>query len=172
VVRKTVLPNLFHIHRCSIGAKTQFATVYRPSRTSCSQPLSLHNRDDRVCRDGGAKGRYFESADRGAGLTHAPTFGACSSARLPLLRPELARSTSCMTRCVSHAWRGSTDTYACGCTHVTRFGGLQDNKTSRRTTRMTCLAACLTCRALRSSGGDIELLLACWSGRRLGVSLL
>jgi len=50
------------------------------------------------------KSRYFERAYRGAGLTHAPIFGACSSARLAFLRLELER-TNLMTRCVRQVWR-------------------------------------------------------------------
>ena len=61
---------------------------------ACSQPLCLDDRGDHLCRDGGVKGRYFERADRGAGLTRAPIFGACISARLAALRLQLERSTS------------------------------------------------------------------------------
>jgi hypothetical protein len=119
VVRKIVLQKRLLAHEFSIGAKTQFAILYRPLRITYSQPLSLHDRGDHLCRDGGAKGRYFESADRGAELTRSPIFGASSSARLAVLRFELARSTSCMTRRASQLWQASADTYAYGCTHVT-----------------------------------------------------
>jgi hypothetical protein len=94
VVCKIVLQKRLLVHKRSTDAKTQFAILYRPLRTTCSYPLSLQHRADHLRRDGGAKGRYFESADRGAGLTHAPIFGACNSARLAVLRFELARSTS------------------------------------------------------------------------------
>jgi hypothetical protein len=88
------LQAILFVRKCSIGAKTQFATLHKPLPMTCSQPLSLHDRDDHLCRDGGVKSRYFESADRSAGLTHAPMFGACSSARLAALRLQLERSTS------------------------------------------------------------------------------
>ena len=81
VIHRIVLQTILLVRECSIGAKIQFATLYRPLPMTCSQPLSLDDHDDHLCRDGGVKGRYFERADRGAGLTHAPTFGACSSAR-------------------------------------------------------------------------------------------
>jgi hypothetical protein len=94
VIHRTVLLNILLARKCSIGAKTQDLTLYRPLPMTCSQPLSLDDRGDHLCRDGGVKGRYFERADRSAGLTHAPTFGACSSARLAALRLQLERSTS------------------------------------------------------------------------------
>jgi hypothetical protein len=75
VIYKTVLQTVLLVRICSIGAKTQFATLYRPLPLICSQPLSLYECGDHLCRDGGAKGRYFERADRGAGSTHAPIFG-------------------------------------------------------------------------------------------------
>jgi hypothetical protein len=148
VIRKIVLQSISLVRKCSIGPKTQFATVQRPLPMTCSQLLSLHDRDDHLCRDGGANGRYFEGADRGAGLTHAPTFGARSSARLAVLRPELARSTSCMTRRASQVWRGSADTCVCGCMHVTQSDGLWENTTSCRTLQASLPAACSTRRAL------------------------
>ena len=109
VVHRTVLLNILIARKCSIGAKTQFETLYRPSSMTCSQPLSLDDRGDHFCRDGGVKSRYFESADGGAGLTHAPIFGvqlgsACSLA----IR---ARAHHLMTRCASQVWRGSAYTY-------------------------------------------------------------
>jgi hypothetical protein len=76
VTHRTVLQNTLLARKCSIGAKTQFASWYRPLPMTCSQPLSLHDRGDHLCRDGGAEGWYFERADRGAGSTHAPIFGA------------------------------------------------------------------------------------------------
>ena len=82
MIRKIVLQGISLARKCSIGYKTQFVTVHRSLLMTCSQLLSLHDRDDHLCRDGGAKGRYFDSADRGAGLTHAPVFGVCSSVRL------------------------------------------------------------------------------------------
>jgi hypothetical protein len=103
VVHRTVLLNILTACKCSIGAKTQFETLYRPLSMTCSQPLSLDDRGDHLCRDGSVKGRYFESADGGAGLTHAPIFGvqlgsACSLA----IR---ARAQHLMTRCASQAWQ-------------------------------------------------------------------
>jgi hypothetical protein len=82
VTHRIVLQNMLLVRKCSIGAKTQLATLYRPLLMICSQPISLDDRGDRLCRDGGVKSRYFERADRDAGLTHAPIFGACNSARL------------------------------------------------------------------------------------------
>jgi len=86
ITHRIVLQTISLVRKCSIGAKTQFATLHRPLPMTCSQPLSLHDRGDHLCRDGSAKGRYFQRADRGAGLTHAPMFGACSSARLAAFR--------------------------------------------------------------------------------------
>ena len=94
VIHRIVLQTVLLVRKCSILAKTQFAILYRPLLMICSQPISLHHRGDHLCRDGSAKGRYFERADRGAGLTHAPIFGACSSARLAALRFEFERTTS------------------------------------------------------------------------------
>ena len=94
VIHRIVLQTVLLVRKFSIGAKIQFATLYRPLPMTCSQPLSLDDRGDHLCRDGGAKGRYFESVDRGAGLTYAPIFGACSSARLAALRLGLERCTS------------------------------------------------------------------------------
>ena len=94
VIHSTVLQTMLLARKCSIGAKTQFASLHRPLPMTCSRQLSLHGRGDHLCRDSGAKGWYFERADRGVGLTHAPIFGACSSARLAALRFELERSTS------------------------------------------------------------------------------
>jgi hypothetical protein len=84
-IHRTVLQNILLGRKCSIGAETPFATLYRPLPMTCNQPLNLHDRGDHLCRDDGVKGRYFEGADRGAGLTHAPIFGvqlgsACSLA--------------------------------------------------------------------------------------------
>ena len=109
VIHRIVLQTVLLVRKCSILAKTQFAILYRLLLMICSQPLSLHDRGDHLCRDGGAEGRYFESADRGAGLTHAPIFGvqlgsACSLA----IR---ARAHNLMTRCESQLWRGSAYTY-------------------------------------------------------------
>ena len=94
VVHRIALQAILFVRKCSIGAKTQLATLQKPLPMTCSQPLSLHGRGDHLCRDGGVKGRYFERADRGAGLTHAPIFGACSSARLAALWLRLERSIS------------------------------------------------------------------------------
>jgi hypothetical protein len=94
VIHRIVLQTMLLMRKCSICPKAQFATLHRPLPITCSQPLSLHACGDHICRDGGAYGRYFESADRDAGLTQAPIFGACSSARLAALRYELERSTS------------------------------------------------------------------------------
>jgi hypothetical protein len=69
------LQNILLVRKCSIRAKTQFAILYRPLLMICSQPISLDDRGDHLCRDGGAEGRFFESAAGGAGLTHAPVFG-------------------------------------------------------------------------------------------------
>jgi hypothetical protein len=148
MVYKIVLQNRLLVDKRSTDAKIQFAMLNQPSRTTCSQPLSLHDRGDHLCRDGGAKGRYFESADRGEGLTQAPTFGACSSARLAVLRLELARSTPCMTRRASQVWPGSADTCARDYIHVTQFGDLQENRTRCRTPQTIFSTACSTRRAL------------------------
>jgi hypothetical protein len=93
VTHKIVLPNILLVRKCSIGAKIQFATLYRPLPMTCSQSLSLDDRGDHLCRDGGVKSRYFERADRGAGLTHAPIFGACSSAQLATLQFDNRRTS-------------------------------------------------------------------------------
>jgi hypothetical protein len=90
IVCKIVLRKELLVHKRSTDAKTQFVILYRPLRMICSQPLSLHDRVNHLCRDGGAKGRYFESADRGAGLARSPIFGACSSARLAVLSSRTA----------------------------------------------------------------------------------
>jgi hypothetical protein len=82
VIHRIVLQTISLVRKCSFGAETKLVTLYRPLPMTCSQPLSMHDRGDYLCKDGGMKSRYFESADRGAGLTHAPIFGACSSARL------------------------------------------------------------------------------------------
>jgi hypothetical protein len=104
VNHRIALPHILLVHKCSIGAKTQLATLHRSLPMTCSQPLSLHDRGDHLCRDGGVKSRYFERADRGAGLMRSPIFGACSSARLASLRFELER-TNLMPRCASQVWR-------------------------------------------------------------------
>jgi hypothetical protein len=92
VIHRIVLQTILLVRKCSIGAKIRFATLYRPLSMTCSQSLSLDDRGDHLCRDGGVKSRYFERADRGAGLTHAPIFGACSSARLAALRSDKRRT--------------------------------------------------------------------------------
>jgi hypothetical protein len=94
VIHRIVLQTVLLVRKCSIRAKTQFAILYRLLLTICSQPISLDDRGDHLCRDGGVKGRYFKRADRGAGLTHAPIFGACSSAHLAALWLRLERSIS------------------------------------------------------------------------------
>ena len=93
VTHRIVLQTILLVRKCSIGAKIQFATLYRPLPITCSLPLSLHDRGDHLCRDGGVRSRYFERADRGAGLTHAPIFGACSSARLAALQFDKRRTS-------------------------------------------------------------------------------
>jgi hypothetical protein len=82
VANRITSQNISLARKCSIGAKTQLATLHRPLPMTWSQPLSLHDRGDHLCRGDGAKGRYFQRADRGAGPTCSPIFGACSSARL------------------------------------------------------------------------------------------
>jgi len=132
VVQRIALQAISFVCKCSIGAKTQFATLYRPLPMICSQLLSLHDRGDHLCRGDGAKGRYFERDDRGAGLTHAPTFGACSSARLAAFRLQLER-TNLMTRCVSQVWQGSAYTVAvlpCYCAVTCSSGFFQKSKMS------------------------------------------
>jgi hypothetical protein len=94
VIYRTVLQTVLLVRKCYIRAKTQFAILYRLLLMICSQPISLDDRGDYLCRDSGVKGRYFERADRGAGLTHAPIFGVCSSARLAALWLRLERSIS------------------------------------------------------------------------------
>jgi hypothetical protein len=59
IVCKIVLQKELLVHERSNDAKAQFVILYRPLRMTCSQPLSLHDRVDHLCRDGGAKGRYF-----------------------------------------------------------------------------------------------------------------
>jgi hypothetical protein len=86
VIHKIILQSILLVRKCSISVETQFATLHRPLPMTCSQPLSLHDRGGYLCRDGGAKGRYFERADRGAGLTRPPIFGASSSAQLAASR--------------------------------------------------------------------------------------
>jgi len=93
IIHRAVLLNILLARKCSIGAKIQFATLYRPLPMTCSQSLSLNDRGDHLCRDGSAKGRYFDRADRGAGLTRAPIFGACSSARLAALQSDMRRTS-------------------------------------------------------------------------------
>jgi hypothetical protein len=93
VIHRIVLQTILLVRICSIGAKIQFAILYRPMPMTCSQPLSPDDRDDHLCRDGGVKGRYLERADRGAGLTHAPIFGVCSSARLAALQSDKRRTS-------------------------------------------------------------------------------
>jgi hypothetical protein len=78
MVCKIILQKRLLVHKHSTDAKTQFAILYRPLRTICSRPLSLHDRSDHLCRDSSAKGWYFESANRGEGLAHTPIFGAYS----------------------------------------------------------------------------------------------
>jgi hypothetical protein len=109
VIHRIVLQTVLLLRKCSIRSKTQFAILYRLLLMICSQPISLDDRGNHLCRDGGAEGRYFESADGGAGLTHAPIFGvqlgsACSLA----IR---AQAHHLMTRCESQVWRGSAYTY-------------------------------------------------------------
>jgi hypothetical protein len=82
VIHRIALWAILFVRKRSIGAKTPFVTLYRPLPMICSQPLSLYDRGDHPCRGDGVKSLYFERADRGAGLTHAPIFGVCSSARL------------------------------------------------------------------------------------------
>jgi hypothetical protein len=86
VIHRIVLQSILLVRRCLISVETRFATPHRPLQITCSQPLSLHVCSGYLCRDGGAKGRYFERADRGAGLTRPPIFGASSSARLAASR--------------------------------------------------------------------------------------
>jgi hypothetical protein len=93
VIHRIVLRTVLLVHESSIGAKIQFATLYEPLPMTCSQPLSLDDRGDHLYRDGGVKSRYFERADRGAGLTHAPIFGACSSVRLAALQSDKRRTS-------------------------------------------------------------------------------
>jgi len=93
VIHRTVLLNILLARKCSIGAKTQFVTLYRPLPMTCSQPLSLDDRGDHLCRDSGVKSRYFERAGRGAGLTHAPIFDARSSAQLAALQFDKRRTS-------------------------------------------------------------------------------
>jgi hypothetical protein len=92
VIHRIVLQTILLVRKCSIGAKIHLATLYRPLPMTCSQSLSLDDRGDHLCRDGGVKSRYFERADRGAGLTHPPMLGACSSARLAALRSDKRRT--------------------------------------------------------------------------------
>ena len=54
------------------------------------------------------KGRYFERADRDAGLTQAPIFGALGSACSLAIA---ARAQHLVTRCVSQVRRGTAYTY-------------------------------------------------------------
>jgi len=143
VTHRTVLLNILLARKCSTGAKTQFVTLYRPLPMTYSQPLSLHDRGDHLCRDGGVKGRYLESVDRGAGQTRAPIFGAYSSARLAAFRLQLER-TNLMTRCVSQVWQGSAYTVAvlpCCCTVTRSSGFFRKSKMSCRT-QQSIPAAC------------------------------
>ena len=136
VIHRIVLQTILLVRECSIGAKIQFATLYRPLPMTCSQPLSLDDHGDHLCRDGGVKGRYFESADGGAGLTHAPIFGvqlgsACSLA----IR---ARAHHLMTRCASQVWRGSAYTYTVAVAALSLYK--QDVAQGLLRTKMSCRA--------------------------------
>jgi hypothetical protein len=51
MVCKIILQKRLLVHKHSTDAKTQFAILYRPLRTICSRPLSLHDRSDHLCRD-------------------------------------------------------------------------------------------------------------------------
>jgi hypothetical protein len=103
VIHRIVLQTVLLVRICSIRAQTQFAILYRPLLMICSQPISLDDRDDHLCRDDGAKVWYFESADGGAGLTHAPIFGVqLGSACSLVIR---ARAQHLMTRWASQAWQ-------------------------------------------------------------------
>jgi hypothetical protein len=87
MVCKIFLQKRLLVHERSTDAKTQFAILYRPLRMTCSQPLSLHDCGKHLCRDGGAKGRYFESAHRGGG----------ADARSELRRLQLGSACSLAT---------------------------------------------------------------------------
>jgi hypothetical protein len=93
VIHRVVLQTILLVRKCSIGAKIQFTILYSPLPMTCSQPVSLDDRGDHLCRGDGMKSRYFERADRGVGLTHAPMFGACSSARLAALQFDKRRTS-------------------------------------------------------------------------------
>ena len=136
VIHRTILLNRLLARKCSIGAKTQFVTLYRPLPMTCSQRLCLDDRGDHLCRNGGVKGRYFERADRGAGLTHAPIFGvqlgsACSLA----IR---VRAHHLMTRCASQVWRGSAYTYTVAVAALSLYK--QDVAQGLLRTKMSCRA--------------------------------
>ena len=136
VIHRIVLQTVLLVRKCSIRAKTQFAILYRLLLMICSEPISLHHRGDHLCRDGSAKGRYFERADRGAGLTHAPIFGvqlgsACSLA----IR---VRAHHLMTRCASQVWRGSAYTYTVAVAALSLYK--QDVAQGLLRTKMSCRA--------------------------------